>query len=343
MPWKKVNCNLNYKDKCPGIIYKKDFADFRKKYKCRAPKGRKEVGISGICRTCSVAQRTEVRDARLRNEILCKGSESKAGGSDGGVKGGGGDGGSGREDGSGGKGSGEDGSSEDGTAGEGKGSGEDGSGEDGTAGEGGNSKGGGLRYGIGKQMNSLAASQGSIGSIPICSKVSGEGGSKDGITPGKGGGSGAGEGGGGCKGGIVLDNNLFSLEADGINVSASNSTGFKFTYLDWSRKKPKNTPKNEENSDTTTMTNRNIAQHQSNMSQHENNMTQHQSNMAQDESNILVQDLLTKIEGLQKRVLILKKSNAGRASGIKRKIKQSSSIIKHLMGMGVTVTINHTL
>ena len=38
--------------------------------------------------------------------------------------------------------------------------------------------------------------------------------------------------------------------------------------------------------------------------------------------------LLTKIEGLQKRVLILKKSNAGRASGIKRKIKQSSSIIK---------------
>ena len=86
MPWKRVKCNLNYKDKCPGIIYKKDFADFLKKYKCRAPKGRKEVGISGVCRTCANAERSEVGNARLRNEILGEGSGSKAGGSDGGVK-----------------------------------------------------------------------------------------------------------------------------------------------------------------------------------------------------------------------------------------------------------------
>ena len=64
MPWKKVKCNLNYKDKCPGIIYKKDFADFRKKYKCRAPKGRKEVGSTGVCTTCANAERSGVWNAR---------------------------------------------------------------------------------------------------------------------------------------------------------------------------------------------------------------------------------------------------------------------------------------
>ena len=63
MPWKKVKCNLNYKDKCPGIIYKKDFADFLKKYKCRAPKGRKEVGSTGVCTTCANAERSGVWNA----------------------------------------------------------------------------------------------------------------------------------------------------------------------------------------------------------------------------------------------------------------------------------------
>ena len=64
MPWPEVKCNLNYKDKCPGIIYKKDFADFRKKYKCRAPKGRKEVGSTGVCTTCANAERSGVWNAR---------------------------------------------------------------------------------------------------------------------------------------------------------------------------------------------------------------------------------------------------------------------------------------
>ena len=79
MPWKKVKCNPNYKDKCPGIIYKKDFAKYRKVNRRRAPKKRTEVGSTGICWTCANAQRSEVRDARLRNEILGEGS-------DGGVK-----------------------------------------------------------------------------------------------------------------------------------------------------------------------------------------------------------------------------------------------------------------
>ena len=86
MPWKKDKCNLNYKDKCPGIIYKKDFAKYRKVNRRRAPKKRTEVGSTGICWTCANAQRSEVRDARLRNEKLGEGSGSKAGGSDGGVK-----------------------------------------------------------------------------------------------------------------------------------------------------------------------------------------------------------------------------------------------------------------
>ena len=64
MPWPEVKCNLNYKDKCPGIIYKKDFAKFRKKYKCRAPKGRKEVGSTGVCTTCANAERSGVWNAR---------------------------------------------------------------------------------------------------------------------------------------------------------------------------------------------------------------------------------------------------------------------------------------
>ena len=86
MPWPEVKCNLNYKDKCPGIIYKKDFAKYRKANRRVAPKKRTEVGSTGICWTCANAQRSEVRDARLRNEILGEGSGSKAGGSDGGVK-----------------------------------------------------------------------------------------------------------------------------------------------------------------------------------------------------------------------------------------------------------------
>ena len=68
MPWKKVKCNLNYKDTCPGIIYKKDFADFLKKYKCRAPKKRREVGTTGVCTTCANAERSGVWNARRRNE-----------------------------------------------------------------------------------------------------------------------------------------------------------------------------------------------------------------------------------------------------------------------------------
>ena len=60
----KVKCNLNYKDTCPGIIYKKDFADFLKKYKCRAPKKRREVGTTGVCTTCANAERSGVWNAR---------------------------------------------------------------------------------------------------------------------------------------------------------------------------------------------------------------------------------------------------------------------------------------
>ena len=62
MPWPEVKCNLNYKDKCPGIIYKKDFAKYRKVNRRRAPKKRTEVGSTGICWTCANAQRSEVRD-----------------------------------------------------------------------------------------------------------------------------------------------------------------------------------------------------------------------------------------------------------------------------------------
>ena len=64
MPWKKVKCNLNYKDKCPGIIYKKDFAKYRKVNRRRAPKKRTEVGSTGVCWTCANAQRSEVSNAR---------------------------------------------------------------------------------------------------------------------------------------------------------------------------------------------------------------------------------------------------------------------------------------
>ena len=187
MPWPEVKCNLNYKDKCPGIIYKKDFADFRKKYKCRAPKGRKEVGSSGVCSTCANAERSGVGNARLRDEIRSSDAGQQAGTaptvsgslgpSAGGVKGGGGDGGSGREDGSGGKGSGEVGS-EDGTGGESdRGDTVSATNPD-ALGAGGeqcsSSKGGG------GPMYSLVASQGSIGSIPMCTEVSGKGGGKDG-------------------------------------------------------------------------------------------------------------------------------------------------------------------
>ena len=68
MPWPNVKCDLNYKERCPGIIYSKDLANFRKMYKCRAPKKRTEVGTTGMCWTCANAQRSEVSNARRRNK-----------------------------------------------------------------------------------------------------------------------------------------------------------------------------------------------------------------------------------------------------------------------------------
>ena len=85
MPWPEVKCNLNYKDKCPGIIYKKDFAKYRKANRRVAPKKRTEVGSTGICWTCANAQRSEVRDAR-RNAGNQAGTVSGSLGPDAGVR-----------------------------------------------------------------------------------------------------------------------------------------------------------------------------------------------------------------------------------------------------------------
>ena len=68
MQWPQVKCDLNDKDKCPGIIYSKNFATFSKLNKRHSPKGRKEVGILCVCLACANAERSEVRNARLRNE-----------------------------------------------------------------------------------------------------------------------------------------------------------------------------------------------------------------------------------------------------------------------------------